>query len=50
MSLTPKLECVDAAAAIPKNFLDIFSQDNLNGKTKKQILDLINDDKMEKLH
>jgi len=33
-----------------KTFWTFFSQDNLNGKTKKQILDLINDDKMERLH
>ena len=45
-----KLECVDASAAVPENFLDIFSEQNSKGKTKKQILDLINDDKMERLH
>eukprot|EP00223_Ostreococcus_mediterraneus_P002554 CAMPEP_0179605500 /NCGR_PEP_ID=MMETSP0930-20121108/946_1 /TAXON_ID=548131 ORGANISM="Ostreococcus mediterraneus, Strain clade-D-RCC1621" /NCGR_SAMPLE_ID=MMETSP0930 /ASSEMBLY_ACC=CAM_ASM_000580 /LENGTH=1456 /DNA_ID=CAMNT_0021473917 /DNA_START=3513 /DNA_END=7884 /DNA_ORIENTATION=- len=44
-----KLECVDAAGAVPESLSDIFSQDNLNGKTKKQILDLINEDKMERL-
>ena len=45
-----KLENVDAAAAVPKNFLDMFLEQNSKGKTKKQILDLINDDKMERLH
>ena len=45
-----KLECVDASAAVPENFLDMFLEQNSNGKTKKQILDLINDNKMERLH
>ena len=45
-----KLERVDAVAAVPKNFSAMFSQNDLNVKKKKQILDLINDNRKETLH
>ena len=45
-----KLERVDAGAAVPKNFSAMFSQNDVNAKKKKQILDSINDNRKETLH
>jgi len=45
-----KLENVDAATVVAKDFLAMFSQEDSNVKKKKQILDMINDTKMERLH